>query len=201
MDQSGRSFLTDPASFCWPKKSLHISDSPGRYSAPMQTVFTIGYEGATLLDFLATLHVAGVRRVVDVRELPQSRRPGFSKNVLRAALEEHGFAYEHRKPLGDPKAGRDAARAGRHDEFRQIFKAHMETSAARDELASLRQVLETESCVLLCYERDHRNCHRQLLCDDLQRLGSFTVKHIGVQPAPARRIAHDNEAERSAGAC
>jgi len=195
------SFRRVPASFCWPKKSLHISDSNGRYSAPMQTVFTIGYEGATLSDFIATLQVAGVRRVVDVRELPQSRRPGFSKNVLRAALEEHGLAYEHRRPLGDPKAGREAARAGRHDEFRQIFKAHMETSAARDELAALRKVLETESCVLLCYERDHRHCHRQLLCDDLQRLGSIQVQHIGVQPAAGRRRAHSDGAERCAGAC
>src|SRR5688572_16080609 len=89
-----------PTSFRWLKKPLHISDSIGRYGTPMQTIFTIGYEGATLSDFIATLQVAGVRRVVDVRELPQSRRPGFSKNVLRTALEEHGFAYEHRKPLG-----------------------------------------------------------------------------------------------------
>lgn len=167
----------------------------------MQTIFTIGYEGATLSDFIATLQVVGVRRVVDVRELPQSRRPGFSKNVLRAALEEHGLSYEHRKALGDPKAGREAARAGRHDEFQQIFKAHMETSAARDELLALWQVLETESCVLLCYERDHRHCHRQLLCDDLQRLGSLQVKHIGVQPAAGRRGARSDGAERRAGAC
>lgn len=182
-------------------KPLHFSDSIGRYSDPMQTIFTIGYEGASLADFIATLQIVGVRRVVDVRELPQSRRPGFSKNVLRAALEGHGLSYEHRKTLGDPKAGRDAARAGRHDEFQQIFKAHMKTSAARDELAALREVLEAESCVLLCYERDHRHCHRQLLCDDLQRLGSFQVKHIGVQPAAGRRGARSDGAERRAATC
>lgn len=167
----------------------------------MQTIFTIGYEGASLSDFINTLVLAGVRRVVDVRELPQSRRPGFSKNVLRVALEEHGLSYEHRKALGDPKAGREAARAGRHDEFQQIFKAHMETSAARDELAALLEVLETESCVLLCYERDHRYCHRQLLCDDLQRLGSFQVKHIGVQPTVSRRRERRDGTERRAGTC
>lgn len=167
----------------------------------MQTVFTIGYEGATLADFIATLQVAGVRRVVDVRELPQSRRPGFSKNVLRAALEQHSLAYEHRRALGDPKAGREAARAGRHDEFRQIFKAHMETRSAREDLVTLREVLENESCVLLCYERDHRHCHRQLLCNDLQRLGSLQVKHIGVQPAGGWRRAQSDGAERRVGAC
>ncbi|MFZ5704632.1 MAG: DUF488 family protein [Pseudomonadota bacterium] len=167
----------------------------------MQTIFTIGYEGATLSDFIDTLLVVGVRRVVDVRELAQSRRPGFSKNVLRAALEERGLFYEHRKTLGDPKAGREAARAGRHDEFQQIFKAHMETSAARDELAALREVLEAESCVLLCYERDHRYCHRQLLCDELQRLGSFQVKHIGVQPTSGRRGACSGGTERRTGTC
>ena len=165
----------------------------------MSTIHTIGYEGASLADFLATLHVAGIQRVVDVRELPQSRRPGFSKMVLAAALEIENIAYEHRKQLGDPKPGRDAARAGRHDVFRQIFTAHMETAAAKQELRDLVATLSTERCALLCYERDHKLCHRNLLCDDLQKLGSFKIKHIGVQPLAARRRVADGT-ERHAGA-
>lgn len=148
----------------------------------MKTVYTIGYEGASLANFLATLRLAGIQRVVDVRQLPQSRRPGFSKNVLAAALKAEDISYEHRKQLGDPKAGRDAARAGRHDEFRRIFSAHMENENSKSELHDLVSTLIAEVCVLLCYEREPKHCHRSILCDDLKKLGSFDVKHIGVQP-------------------
>ncbi|QYE36106.1 DUF488 domain-containing protein [Polymorphobacter sp. PAMC 29334] len=150
----------------------------------MTEIYTIGYEGSSLADFLLTLKAADIQRVVDVRELPQSRRPGFSKKALSEALESRNISYEHRKKLGDPKAGRDAARAGRHHEFRQIFAAHMETLAAKDELMDLSVTLSTERCVLLCYERDYRLCHSKLLCDDLQKLGAFEIKHIGVRPLP-----------------
>lgn len=167
----------------------------------MTMIYTIGYEGASLADFLATLHQAGIQRVVDVRELPQSRRPGFSKNILAAALQNENIAYEHRKRLGDPKPGRDAARAGRHDEFKQIFAAHMETTAAKDELNNLVATLASERCVLLCYERNHKQCHRQLLCDGLQKLGSFEIKHIGVQPLARSGGKIADGAERHAGAC
>lgn len=167
----------------------------------MTKVFTIGYESASLADFLATLRFAGIQRVVDVRELPQSRRPGFSKNVLAAALEVENIAYEHRKRLGDPKAGRDAARAGRHDEFKEIFIAHMETPAAKEELSDLISTLSTERCVLLCYERNHKYCHRHLLCDDLQKLGSFDIQHIGVQPLGRIGGKITDGAERHARAC
>ncbi|MDR6850865.1 uncharacterized protein (DUF488 family) [Sphingomonas sp. BE123] len=75
-------------------------------------VFTIGYEGATIASFLAALEQAGVRQVIDVRQLPLSRRPGFSKSSLAAALAERGIGYVHLKALGTPKPGRDAAKKG-----------------------------------------------------------------------------------------
>lgn len=167
----------------------------------MTTIFTIGYEGATLSDFIATLKAAQVERVIDVRELPQSRRAGFSKRALSAALEAEQIGYEHHRQLGDPKAGRDAAKAGRYDEFRSIFTAHMETTAARDALQALTATLTEQRCVLLCYERDHRTCHRNLLCHDLQRLGSFEIKHIGVQPVARSGRMGEHGTEQHARAC
>ena len=77
-------------------------------------IFTIGYEGTTMPEFVSALQAAGVQRVIDVRALPLSRRPGFSKSPLRAALEEAGIEYVHLKALGTPSEGRTAARAGRH---------------------------------------------------------------------------------------
>ncbi len=75
-------------------------------------VFTIGYEGATMDGFIAALDTAGVRQVIDVRALPLSRRPGFSKSSLAASLAAAGIAYVHLKALGTPKPGRDAAKKG-----------------------------------------------------------------------------------------
>ena len=77
-------------------------------------IFTIGYEATTMGDFIAALKQAGVERVIDVRALPLSRRPGFSKSPLRAALGEEHIDYVHLKALGTPSEGRTAARAGRH---------------------------------------------------------------------------------------
>jgi uncharacterized protein (DUF488 family) len=76
-------------------------------------IFTIGYEGTTVGEFLAALKAAGVQRLIDVRAVPNSRRPGFSKTPLRNALAEAGIDYVHLRALGTPSDGRGAARAGR----------------------------------------------------------------------------------------
>ena len=93
-------------------------------------IFTIGYEGATMDEFLAALQGAGVQRVIDVRALPLSRRPGFSKSPLRAALEEAGIEYVHLKALGTPADGRAAARAGRHADLERIYAGQLELPEA-----------------------------------------------------------------------
>ena len=83
-------------------------------------IFTIGYEGATVPEVITALKRAGVERVIDVRALPLSRRPGFSKTPLRNALGESGIDYVHLKALGTPAEGRAAARAGRHADLERI---------------------------------------------------------------------------------
>jgi len=75
-------------------------------------IFTIGYEGATVPEFVATLGSAGVQRVIDIRALPNSRRPGFSKTPLRNALAEADIDYVHLRALGTPAEGRAAAQQG-----------------------------------------------------------------------------------------
>src|SRR5947199_5731473 len=102
-------------------------------------IFTIGYEGATVAEFLAALQDAGVERVIDVRALPLSRRPGFSKTPLRLALEEVGIEYVHLKALGTPSEGRVAARAGRHSDLERIYGGQLELPEA---MAHAAQMLE-----------------------------------------------------------
>ena len=126
-------------------------------------VFTIGYEGATVGEFLQALTDAGVKRVIDVRAVPNSRRPGFSKTPLRNALAEEGIEYVHLRALGTPADGRAAARAGRHEDLIRIYAGPLELPAAIAEGAQMVDLAGEKPSAVLCYERDPAGCHRTLL--------------------------------------
>ena len=133
----------------------------------MMRLFTIGYEGATVGEFLAALQKAGVERVIDVRAVPNSRRPGFSKTPLRNALAEAGIDYVHLRALGTPAAGREAARAGRKAELEVIYAGQLETPQAMAEGAMMLDLVAELPSALLCYEREPACCHRTLLWQSL----------------------------------
>ena len=128
-------------------------------------LFTIGYENATVGDFVAALEAAKVERVIDVRAVPNSRRPGFSKTPLRNALAEAGIDYVHLRALGTPADGRAAARAGRHDDLVRIYAGQLELPEAMAESAQMLHLAQEKPSALLCYERDPMECHRTLLID------------------------------------
>jgi uncharacterized protein (DUF488 family) len=123
-------------------------------------IFTIGYEGATQGELIAALREAGVERVIDVRAVPLSRKPGFSKNVLAAGLREAGIDYVHLKALGTPADGREAARKGRWDEMARIYAAQLETPEAAAQGVQMIALAEEKPSALLCFERDPAHCHR-----------------------------------------
>jgi uncharacterized protein (DUF488 family) len=123
-------------------------------------IFTIGYEGATPAELIAALREAGVKRVIDVRAVPLSRKPGFSKNVLAAGLKEAGIDYVHLKALGTPPAGREAARKGRMGQMRRVYAGQLETPEAAAEAAQMITMAEEAPSALLCFERDPAQCHR-----------------------------------------
>ena len=129
----------------------------------MMTIYTIGYEATTMADFLAALTVAGVKRVIDVRALPLSRRPGFSKSSLAASLAEAGIGYVHLKALGTPKPGRDAAKKGDVATLRAVYAEQLELPEAQAQAAIMMGLAAELPSALLCYERDPCHCHRTLL--------------------------------------
>lgn len=129
------------------------------------TIWTIGYEQATLDAVVSALVAAKVEVLADVRYLPLSRRPGFSKSALRAAVNEAGIEYRHLKPLGTPADGRAAARRGDHAELARIYAGQLELPEALAGMAELRDLAAGKRVALLCYERDAAECHRSLLID------------------------------------
>lgn len=126
-------------------------------------IFTIGYEATTMDEFLAALKRAGVERLIDVRAVPLSRRPGFSKNILAASLREAGIEYVHLRNLGTPKPGRDAAKKGDVKTLRAVYANQLGLPEAQAEVAQMLALTEEKPSALLCYERDPGHCHRTLL--------------------------------------
>ncbi len=126
-------------------------------------IFTIGYEKATQAEVIAALEAAGVTRLIDVRAVPLSRRPGFSKNILARGLAEHGIDYVHLKALGTPPEGREAARKGKHDVLERIYAGQLELPEAMAQSAQMLALAKDQPSALLCFEREPGGCHRSLL--------------------------------------
>ena len=141
--------------------------------------YTIGYEGRELGDFVARLRKQRVEVLIDIREKPASRKPGFSKTPLREALEEAGIEYVHVKALGSPSTIRyEYKNGGDKETFFKAYRTYLKT-----QLAHLRTVLESireKTCCLMCLERHAWECHRSAVSDMLKELDDdgLRITHI-----------------------
>lgn len=144
----------------------------------MRPLFTIGYEGKTVDEFLGELQAAKVELLIDVRAVAASRRPGFSKTALSNALRERGIDYLHLRPLGTPAAGRQAARAGRTAEMRAIYADQLEIPEAEIALVQALAAAEVHRVALLCFEKDAPGCHRAMLAERMIGRVPFQVVNL-----------------------
>ena len=141
-------------------------------------LFTVGYERRSLEELIGELSGARITRLIDVRELPLSRRRGFSKNALSAALHDAGIEYVHVRALGNPKPNRERYWSGDIAGGAAIYRKHL-NNGSRWALVELAESLRgTRSC-LLCYERNHAACHRDVIVDALCELHpELAVNHL-----------------------
>lgn len=147
--------------------------------AKAKKLFTIGYEQTPAKAVLDELEQAGVKLLVDVRAVAASRRPGFSKKQLAAGLDERGISYLHLRGLGTPKDGREAARGGKFDELHRIYAAHLKTPQAKEEMDELSSlVMKSGPVCILCYERDHRQCHRQWIAEIIEDRDHVKIENL-----------------------
>jgi uncharacterized protein (DUF488 family) len=145
-------------------------------------LFTIGYEQTPAKAVLDELEQAGVKLLVDVRAVAASRRPGFSKNQLAAGLDQRGISYLHLRGLGTPKDGREAARGGKFEVLHKIYARHLKTPQAREELDELSALVEKSGPVcILCYERDHRQCHRQWIAEIIEDRDGVRIENLAAK--------------------
>jgi uncharacterized protein (DUF488 family) len=163
-----------------------IPAAGGMQAVTLPDLHTIGYAGAAIEALIATLAQAGVTRVLDVRESPFSKRDAFSTDALRAALADYGIAYTHIRALGNPPAGREAARAGHAAAFREIFSAHLDGRSGRAGLEQALRLATAESVCLLCLEKSPLHCHRSMVAARLNALSGQAIVNLRIE----RRNAH-----------
>jgi uncharacterized protein (DUF488 family) len=126
---------------------------------------SIGYEGRTADELIAALVSASVTLLVDVRLTPLSRKPGLSRKRLQASLEDAGITYRHVRALGNPKENREHFRTGDLDHGRSVFAKLLARAEAENAVAELAQACQQERVAVLCFERDHERCHRQVVVE------------------------------------
>ena len=143
----------------------------------LKRIWTIGYERVGQGDFVAALKAAKIKTLIDVRDVANSRRAGFSKKALAAGLAEAGIAYIHLKALGTPKAGRDASRRGDKATMRRVFEARLAEPESQLALAEAAQLAGHARACLMCLEHDWRGCHRSIVTEHLERFG-LTATHL-----------------------
>jgi uncharacterized protein (DUF488 family) len=142
---------------------------------------SIGYEKALLKDVVATLADEGVATLLDVRDRPISRRPGFSKRQLAAAIEEAGMRYVHLAALGTPPEGRLAGRRREWQRFWAIVDAKLARPEAAFDLQRAADIAAADPSCLLCYEADWRVCHRSRVAELLAWRHGFSLCHLMVR--------------------
>lgn len=129
--------------------------------------YTIGYEGSALEPFLATLQAYGIEQLLDVRRLPLSRKPGFSKKTLAANAAGFDIAYRHLVALGTPAEIRAIAKAERdYPAFFAAYGAYLATQEAA--LQAAAELIRARPSVLVCFERSPHTCHRLAIAEALQ---------------------------------
>jgi uncharacterized protein (DUF488 family) len=133
-------------------------------------LFTIGYEGRTAESMRDTLSARGIRLLVDVREVPLSRKPGFSKNSLMSMMESHGIQYVHVRNLGSPKQTREEfKRTGDLRSFFDSYGRHL--ALMKEDIESLARMASEKPTVIMCLERDASKCHRSIIGSKMREIG------------------------------
>lgn len=138
-------------------------------------VGSVGYEEHRDVDaFAAMVANAGVERLVDVRELPISRKRGFAKTALSEALGRAGVDYIHLKALGNPKTFRDLYKSGDVQGGREGYERFLLTERF-DALSGLEELLYEKRSALMCVESDQSVCHRAVILDALRDRLSLNI--------------------------
>ena len=140
-----------------------MTNATARSAMPRSNeLVSIGYEGRTPDELVAALKARKVDRLVDVRELPASRKKGFGKSALRERLEGAGIEYVHVREAGNPHRKSAPAKA------LALYRAHLDANP--EVVDTLLGLVSGRRAALLCFEREHERCHRSILLEAITKV-------------------------------
>lgn len=138
------------------------------YSSPPHVV-SIGYEGRSVAELIQVLRTQNVSVLVDLRLTPISRKPGLSKTALTHALASAGITYVHQRDLGNPKANRAGYRAGASESI-DAYGEILSSAVGQTALRHVSELFDEGVVALLCFERNHEECHRHQVLEELDAM-------------------------------
>ncbi len=167
----------------------------------MIDLMTIGYERLTENSFCEALLKSKVSCLVDIRELPISRKRGFAKAALSDLLEKKGIRYVHIPELGSPRDVRHGYRNdGDWSRYTSRFKAYLKTQI--EPLERLRCLVRIEKCCLFCYEEDYHFCHRSFVAEKIAKTMGETVRVWNLTgPVEGRVVRYEVSAAEAGTQC
>jgi len=142
-------------------------------------IFTIGYEGRGVEEFISQLKHFHITRLIDVREIPLSRKKGFSKSALKERLEAEKIEYLHFKCLGSPSSIRNKLKTdGDYDYFFNAFSNYL--SINMETIIEVHNYISSGTNCLMCYERLPNKCHRSIVVNKIKEYdgNGLKIKHI-----------------------
>lgn len=145
----------------------------------VQEVFTIGYEGREIEDFISCLKASNITRLIDIREIPLSRKRGFSKFALKRRVEAENIEYVHLKTLGSPSALRHQLKEDHdYDRFFAAYLAYL--SKNHSSLIEAFGYLQDGPACLMCFERFPDKCHRSVVAQKIKEHdgNGLKISHI-----------------------
>jgi len=125
-------------------------------------LFTTGYEGWDVDSFVANLKSHAINCLLDVRELPISRKPGFSKSGLAKRLEQEKITYVHFKELGSPKVIRKQLKRT-HDYGTFFEKMDRYLADKKETIKKAYSYVVSYKCCIMCFEHLAATCHRKIV--------------------------------------
>ena len=115
-------------------------------------IYTIGYEGKDITQFIERLKLVGVEQLIDVREIALSRKNGLAKNALRKSLNDNNMVYKHLPELGSPSDIRHKL----HDDWDYVYffneyTKYLECTEAKNAMVELENLAHMRKSVIMCF--------------------------------------------------
>jgi len=142
-------------------------------------LYTIGYESKSIDDLISQLKSHDISTLVDVREIPISRKKGFSKTVFSEYLNENGIEYIHLKKLGSPKNIRKELKQNK--DYFSFFGKYLEyIKLHKNIINDLYKIILEKNCCIMCYENLPSKCHRKIICDEIEKIdgNGLKIEHL-----------------------